>query len=286
MHFQRAPHAEAKLVRCTRGAIYDVIVDLRPDSATYRRWVGVELTADEPAGALRPRGLRARLPDARRRHRGVLPVSECYTPDAEGGVRWDDPAFGIDWPTRTTRLSPKDASWPDYSGRMIIVDTALERARAGRQADPRRPWSAPASWAAGSRSRSRRRRRAWSSSRSRTAHRRRGARGLRAGGRRGRRARSTSREELEQAIAAGRPAITDDAAAARRRPRGSTRSSRSRARSSSARSVALRGDRARQARGPDERGARRHGRPDPEEPTPTAPASSTRTPTATSPACR
>jgi dTDP-4-dehydrorhamnose 3,5-epimerase len=117
MHFQRAPHAETKLVRCTRGAIYDVVVDLRPDSDTYKQWLGVELTADNRRALFVPEGFahgyQTLVPDAE----VFYQVSEYYTPGAEGGVRWDDPAFGIEWPDPDNAfLSDKDRSWPDFSG--------------------------------------------------------------------------------------------------------------------------------------------------------------------------
>jgi dTDP-4-dehydrorhamnose 3,5-epimerase len=117
MHFQRAPHAEAKLVRCTRGALFDVIVDLRPGSETYKQWLGVELTADNRRALFVPEGFahgfQTLVPDTE----AFYQVSEFYTPAAEDGVRWDDPAFGIEWPDPANAfLSDKDRSWPDFSG--------------------------------------------------------------------------------------------------------------------------------------------------------------------------
>ena len=114
MHFQRAPHAEAKLVRCTRGAIYDVAVDLRPGSPTHGRWVGVELTAENRRALYVPEGCAHGYQTLADGTETFYQVSEWYTPQAEGGVRWDDPAFGIEWPLPDPVLSPKDASWPDY----------------------------------------------------------------------------------------------------------------------------------------------------------------------------
>lgn len=118
MHFQLPPHEEAKLVRCTRGALWDVALDLRPDSPTYRRWSGVELTADNrrmlyvPEGCAH--GFQTLVPDTE----AFYQVSAAYAPDAERGVRWDDPAFAIEWPSTARRvLSPKDATWPDYEPR-------------------------------------------------------------------------------------------------------------------------------------------------------------------------
>ncbi len=115
MHFQRPPHAEVKLVRCTRGAVYDVIVDLRPESPTRGRWVAVELTADNRRTLYIPEGFAhgyQTLVDATETY---YQVSAAYAPDAEGGVRWDDPSFGIVWPDADERIiSEKDRAWPDY----------------------------------------------------------------------------------------------------------------------------------------------------------------------------
>jgi dTDP-4-dehydrorhamnose 3,5-epimerase len=117
MHFQRAPHAETKLVRCTQGAIFDVVIDLRPESATYKQWLGVELTQENRRALYVPEGFahgyQTLVPDAE----VFYQVSEFYTPEAEGGVRWDDPAFAIEWPDPGSAfLSDKDRSWPDFPG--------------------------------------------------------------------------------------------------------------------------------------------------------------------------
>lgn len=117
MHFQRAPHGETKLVRCTRGAIYDVVIDLRPDSETYKEWLGVELTADNRRALFVPEGFahgyQTLAPDSE----VFYQVSEYYTPGAEGGVRWNDPAFAIEWPQPDNAfLSEKDRDWPDFTG--------------------------------------------------------------------------------------------------------------------------------------------------------------------------
>jgi dTDP-4-dehydrorhamnose 3,5-epimerase len=117
MHFQHPPHAETKLVRCTRGAIYDVIVDLRSDSETYKQWLGVELTDENRRGLFVPEGFahgyQTLVPDSEI----IYQVSAAYAPQAEGGVRWDDPAFGIEWPDAgNALLSDKDRSWPDFTG--------------------------------------------------------------------------------------------------------------------------------------------------------------------------
>ena len=116
MHFQREPHAEAKLVRVTRGSIYDVVVDLRRDSELFMRWTAVELTAENRLALYIPTGLAhgfQTLEDGSEVH---YAISEYYEPSASTGVRWDDPAFAIDWPRADERvMSEKDRSWPDFS---------------------------------------------------------------------------------------------------------------------------------------------------------------------------
>lgn len=115
LHFQRAPHAEVKLVRCTRGAVYDVIVDLRPGSPTYTRWLGVELSAENGRSLYVPEGFAHGYQTLVDGSETFYLVSEPYAPGAEGGVRWDDPAFGISWPDVAERVvSAKDGSWPDF----------------------------------------------------------------------------------------------------------------------------------------------------------------------------
>ena len=117
MHFQRAPHEEAKLVRCTRGALFDAIVDLRPDSPAYKRWIGVELTAENRRALYVPEGCAHGFQTLVDATEIFYLVSEAYAPESEDGVRWDDPAFGIEWPPAEQRImSPKDASWPDFDG--------------------------------------------------------------------------------------------------------------------------------------------------------------------------
>jgi dTDP-4-dehydrorhamnose 3,5-epimerase len=115
MHFQRAPHEEAKVVRCTRGAVYDVIVDLRPDSEMFKRWLGAELSAENGRALYVPEGCAHGYQTLTDDAETFYLVSELYAPESEGGVRWDDPAFGIQWPPAERRvMSPKDASWPDF----------------------------------------------------------------------------------------------------------------------------------------------------------------------------
>lgn len=115
LHYQHEPHAEVKLVRCTRGAVWDVIVDLRPDSPTYTRWHGEVLSADNRAMLYVPAGFAHGYLTLTDSAEIFYQVNERYHPDLEDGVRWDDPAFRIEWPKAGPFiLSSKDRSWPDY----------------------------------------------------------------------------------------------------------------------------------------------------------------------------
>ncbi len=115
LHFQARPHAEVKVVSCLRGAIWDVIVDLRPDSATFRRSTGVELTHENRRQLYIPRDFAhgfITLKDDTEVH---YLISDFYEPSAARGVRHDDPAFAIDWPFSPTVVSEKDGRWPDFA---------------------------------------------------------------------------------------------------------------------------------------------------------------------------
>ena len=114
LHFQREPHAETKLVRCTRGAIYDVIVDLRPQSATYGEWIGVELTSDNHRMLYVPENFAHGFITLTDDVEVMYQVTAFYAPAAEGGLRYDDPALGIVWPEEVRVISDKDRSWPDF----------------------------------------------------------------------------------------------------------------------------------------------------------------------------
>ncbi len=116
MHRQIAPAEEVKLVRCTKGAIFDVIVDLRPDSPTHTQWFGIELTESNHTMLYVPRGFAHGYQTLADDCEVFYQVSEFYTPECERGARYDDPAFGIEWPLPVTTVSPKDQGWPDYAG--------------------------------------------------------------------------------------------------------------------------------------------------------------------------
>jgi dTDP-4-dehydrorhamnose 3,5-epimerase len=116
LHYQIPPHAETKLVRCTSGVVFDVIVDLRPESASYKQWVGVELTAANRRMLYAPEGCAHGYLALADDTEVFYLVSEFYSPGAERGLRWNDPAFRIEWPiTEDLRISDKDRSWPDWS---------------------------------------------------------------------------------------------------------------------------------------------------------------------------
>ena len=115
MHFQTAPHQETKIVRCTRGSIFDVIVDLRPDSRTHTQWVGVELDADRSNALFIPKGFAHGFQTLTDDSEVLYMISEPYAQEAAGGVRWDDPTFGIEWPHVEVRtMNQRDRAWPNY----------------------------------------------------------------------------------------------------------------------------------------------------------------------------
>lgn len=114
MHFQAPPHAEAKLVRCTRGALYDVAVDLRPDSPTRGRWFGIELTADNRRLLYVPRGFAHGFLTLADDTEVFYQMSASFVPGAGRGVRFDDPAFGILWPIPVDIISERDRTYPPF----------------------------------------------------------------------------------------------------------------------------------------------------------------------------
>lgn len=117
MHYQANPHAEAKLVRCTAGAIYDVIIDLRPTSQTFKAWISLELTAENRRMIYVPKGFAHGFQSLKDNSEVFYQVSEFYYPELSLNVRWDDPAFGIKWPEVDCRIiSDRDLSYPDFLG--------------------------------------------------------------------------------------------------------------------------------------------------------------------------
>jgi dTDP-4-dehydrorhamnose 3,5-epimerase len=114
MHFQRPPHEEIKLVRCTRGAVLDVLLDLRPESVSFCRWHAIELTADNGLAVYIPAGMAHGFQTLADDSEVFYQMAEFYHPEAAAGVRWDDPAFGIDWPIRPPILSERDAAYDDF----------------------------------------------------------------------------------------------------------------------------------------------------------------------------
>ncbi len=116
MHFQAPPHEEVKLVRCTRGAIYDVILDLRPDSPTLLAWQGFELTAENRSAFYIPKGIAHGFLTLSDECEVFYQMSESFHGPAARGVRWNDPAFGIQWPHEVTTISQRDADYPLWEG--------------------------------------------------------------------------------------------------------------------------------------------------------------------------
>lgn len=112
LHFQRPPHAEGKLVQCLQGAIFDVALDLRPESPSYRQWVGVELSSSNLELFLVPAGCAHGFQTLTADCLVEYFVSADYSPAHEDGLRWNDPALGIAWPLPCTQTSDKDAAWP------------------------------------------------------------------------------------------------------------------------------------------------------------------------------
>lgn len=113
-HYQTEGAEEAKLVRCTKGAILDVIIDIRPESPSYMQHIEVELTAHNHRMLYVPEGFAHSFITLEEDTEVFYMVSEFYTPGKEAGIRWNDPSFDIEWPTANPVLSDKDKSWPDY----------------------------------------------------------------------------------------------------------------------------------------------------------------------------
>ncbi len=114
LHYQAAPHEEAKLVRCVRGSVYDVVVDLRPNSGTYLAWHGVELREDNLLALYLPPGTAHGFLTLEDDATLLYLISHPQAPEAARGVRWNDPAFGIAWPAEPQVMLERDATYPDF----------------------------------------------------------------------------------------------------------------------------------------------------------------------------
>ena len=126
MHYQIAPYEETKIVRCTQGAIYDVIIDLRPDARTFSQWVALELTSENRQMIYIPEGFAHGFQTLADNTEVFYQISELYAPEHARGVRWNDPAFGIQWPEYQRILSRRDRDYPDFAGKRAI-DNGLKQ---------------------------------------------------------------------------------------------------------------------------------------------------------------
>ncbi len=115
MHFQNAPKAETKIVRCSRGALYDVVIDLRPESKTYCNWIGIELSEHNRNALYIPEGFAHGFQSLKDETEVHYQMSELYDPGASNGVRWNDPTFNIDWPIQDPIMSRRDREFADFS---------------------------------------------------------------------------------------------------------------------------------------------------------------------------
>lgn len=115
LHFQRAPYAETKIVRCLYGAILDVTVDLRPDSPTYLHWQGIELTSESHRALYIPKGVAHGFQTLCDNVEVAYQMSTFHVPEAAGGYRYDDPVFGVVWPLPVTAIGARDLAWPGFA---------------------------------------------------------------------------------------------------------------------------------------------------------------------------
>ena len=114
MHYQVEPNSEMKAVRCIRGALFDVIIDLRPKSETYKQWIGYELNDENKLMLVVPEGCAHGFLTLSDKSEAFYLSSVAYAPDSERGLRWDDPSFNIKWPFNPIEISNKDKSWSNY----------------------------------------------------------------------------------------------------------------------------------------------------------------------------
>ncbi|MFZ3215831.1 MAG: dTDP-4-dehydrorhamnose 3,5-epimerase [Candidatus Acidiferrales bacterium] len=115
MHYQTEPFAETKIIRCTQGAIYDVVLDLRPRSATFKDWIAVHLTAENRNMIYIPKGCAHGFLSLQDHTEVFYQMSDFYHPESARGVRWNDPAFGITWPAEVAVISDRDRTYPDFA---------------------------------------------------------------------------------------------------------------------------------------------------------------------------
>lgn len=127
MHYQAAPHEEIKLIRCTSGAIYDVVVDLRPASPTCGQWLGLELTAANYRQLLVPAGCAQGFLSLVPNTEVSYLMSACYEPSAARGVRWNDPAFNIRWPAQPLLMAARDEQYPDWQPSLVRAECEISR---------------------------------------------------------------------------------------------------------------------------------------------------------------
>lgn len=114
MHYQAPPHEEAKLVRCTRGSLYDVIIDLRPDSPTFKKWFSVDLTAENRKQLYIPEGFAHGFVTLEDATEIFYQMTEFYHPNSAQGIRWNDPAFRVKWPLSDWIISERDRGYADF----------------------------------------------------------------------------------------------------------------------------------------------------------------------------
>jgi len=114
MHFQKNPYEETKIVSCIKGSIFDVIIDLRSNSDTYKKWFGIELNSNEHKSIFIPEGFAHGFQSLENETEVFYQISEFYKPSHSGGIRWNDPVFGIRWPLSNPIISKKDLVWNDF----------------------------------------------------------------------------------------------------------------------------------------------------------------------------
>ena len=127
MHYQAAPHEEVKLVRCTRGAVHDVVIDLRPESPTYLKHAGVDLTADNYLTFYVPSRCAHGYITLADDSEVTYNVSAAYAPQSAHGVRWNDAAFGIRWPMKPTIINARDNTYPDFAASIVVGPVVASR---------------------------------------------------------------------------------------------------------------------------------------------------------------